>query len=233
MHAVTFGNTPQYGVRRLGSLNPAEAGSNHGGKTDGGEEIAPALPAHGLSFFSRLTLGQAVLGIICLGFGSTLCYGWYRERCIDAALEEAFPDSDSDDGKFIKRPDAEKLFDGFVQPPITLYNVIVGSHGTGKSTLARKVACKTLGMIYVNIPPTVKTVAGESSVEKNIDSAFREALRLSWTIPKWLPELLSRPSKRVLIIVFIVPRTDQFLPRRPPRGVEVFRAGCRPLQSQA
>ena len=43
MHAVTFDNTTintlQYGVRRLSSLRPAETGSNHGGKTDGGEKM--------------------------------------------------------------------------------------------------------------------------------------------------------------------------------------------------
>jgi len=39
VHAVTFGNTPQYGVRRLSSLSPAETGSNHGGKTNGGEKM--------------------------------------------------------------------------------------------------------------------------------------------------------------------------------------------------
>ena len=44
LYAVTPGNfplkTPQYGVRYLSSLRPAESGSNHGGKTDGGENFA-------------------------------------------------------------------------------------------------------------------------------------------------------------------------------------------------
>jgi len=43
VYAVTPGNiltnTSQSGVRYLSSLRPAESGSNHGGKTDGGEKM--------------------------------------------------------------------------------------------------------------------------------------------------------------------------------------------------
>jgi len=96
-------------------------------------------------------IAYGTLGLICLDSGYSLCYAWYRERCIDAALEEAFPDSDSDDEKFIKRPNAEKLFEDVVKSS-SKYSVIIGSHGTGKSALARKVARKTQGVIYVNVP---------------------------------------------------------------------------------
>jgi len=158
-------------------------------------------------------------------------------------LEDAYPDSASDDEEFVKRPDAEKLFDGVFKSSPSEYSVIVGAHGTGKSTLAWNAASKTPGVIYVDVPPYL----GGQSVKESLDSALREALGL--TVPTWLPMLLSRISnmatvllksgKRVLIMVFIVPRTDQFLPRRlgekriNSQDIEGFRAGCCPLLCQA
>ena len=134
------------------------------------KKIAPALPAaHRLTLLSRSTLARVaygVLGVICLDSGLALCYACYREGCIDAALEEAYPDSDSDDEKFIKCPDAEKRFESVVKSSPGAYSTVVGSHGTSKSTLARNVARKTQGAIYVNVPPTVKTDDSEYPVKE-------------------------------------------------------------------
>ena len=183
-----------------------------------------------------------VLGVIVLDSFFALCYDWYRERCLDAALEEAYPDSDSDDEEFIKRPEAEERFEKIIKSSPSRYSVVLGSHGTGKSTLAKNVARKTRGAIYVDVPPTVKN-------EEKLDSALRDALGWRKPILRWLPVLLSKISsmatiflqtgRRVLIFVFIMPLTDQFLPRRlaakrrNTQYIEGFRAGCRPLQSQA
>ena len=142
---------------------------------------------------------------------------------MDAALEKAYPDSDLDDEKFIKRPDAERLFEDVIKSPRSTYSVIVGSHGTGKSTLARKVARKTQGMIYVNVPAD-QISDSVLEVVDSLDSALQKVLDWHKPLTARFPVLLSKfshkaeillqSSKRVLIIVFIVPRTDQFLPRR-------------------
>jgi len=206
------------------------------------------VPQHTTSNF-LFALWSLITAAICLHTGFALCYDWYRERCVDAALEEAYPGSDSDDEKFIKRPNAEKHFEVVVESSPSTYSVVVGSHGTGKSTLAWNLARKTQGVIYVNVPPTVKTDDKEYPVKETLDSALREALGLRIHIPTWFPVVLSKlfhmagkllqPGKQVLIIVFIVPRTEQFLPRRlaakqrNSKDVEGFRAGCRPLSNQA
>ena len=162
-------------------------------------------------------------------------------------MEDAYPDLDSDDEEFIKRPEAEELFEGVVGSSPSEYSVITGSHGTGKSTLARKVARKTQGVIYVNVPSSVKP-GDKCPVEDGLDTALREALNWHKPIPPWffvlfsklfpIAETLLQPGKRVLIIVFIVPRTDRFLPRRVTGkqwnlpDIGGFRASCRPLQGQ-
>jgi len=150
---------------------------------------------------------------------------------MDAALEKAYPDSDLDDEKFIKRPDAERLFEDVIKSPRSTYSVIVGSHGTGKSTLARKVARKTQGMIYVNVPAD-QISDSVLEVVDSLDSALQKVLNWHKPIHEWFPVLLSKfhiaepllqPSKRVLIIVFIVPRTDKFCPDVSPESNGILR----------
>ena len=59
---------------------------------------------------------------------------------MDASLEEAHSGSDSDDENFVNRPGADALFERVFKSSPKRYSVIVGSRGTGKSTLAEKVA---------------------------------------------------------------------------------------------
>ena len=148
---------------------------------------------------------------------------------MDAALEEAYCGSDV--GSFVHRPDAERLFERVVSS-LSNYSVIVGSHGTGKSTLAKEVARKKAGVIYVTVPPGTSS----TEVEDRLTSALREALNWRERVAPW--RMMLQPGKRVLIFVFIVPRTNQLLPsrltgERISQDNERFRAGCRPLRGQA
>ena len=49
------------------------------------------------------------------------------------------------------------------------YEVIVGNHGTGKSTIVQKIACETSGALYALIGPGL---AVESAVAKAIVEAL-------------------------------------------------------------
>ena len=180
-------------------------------------------------------------GLFCLDSGYAWYHNWKRERCIDAVLEASYGDSDSGDKKknFVDRPDAERLFGRIIVSDPGTYSVIVGSCGTGKSALAKEVARKTPGVIYVDVPPE----KGDSKeVEGGLDSTLSVALNWREPVTPWRTVLLSKivnvPRKRVLIFVFIVPRTDQFLPSRLTENRisqenERFPTGCRPLQGQA
>ena len=107
--------------------------------------------------------------------------------------------------------------------PSALLFVIIGSHGTGKPTLAKEVARKKAGVIYVTVPPEKPS---STEVEDRLTSALREALNWRERVAPWRMMLLStilnepnkwlQPGKRVLIFVFIVPRTKAISSRLPP-----------------
>jgi len=99
---------------------------------------------------------------------------------MDAALEEAHPDAG--DEKFINRPDAVALFERVFKSSPTEYGVIVGRPGTGKSTLAEKVARKMHGVIYVAAADSSKDV----TLEDDLDSALRAALNWRESVTPWV-----------------------------------------------
>ena len=55
-----------------------------------------------------------------------------------------------DDSNFIDRPDAERMVE---KVPPTNYDIIVGNHVTGKSTLVYHLARRLPGVVYDSIPP--------------------------------------------------------------------------------
>ena len=140
---------------------------------------------------------------------------------MDARLEEFYPDSD--DENFVSRPDTEKLVESFIKSPPTKYGVMVGGHGTGKSTLAKRVARKLPGVIYVIIPEETRLI-DSTVVSRALDAALRDALNGREPMPEWFPLLLSKfintatkllgPGKRAPFCVLIIPRTDQLLSRQ-------------------
>jgi len=164
-------------------------------------------------------------GLVCLDSG----YAWYhnrkRGRCIDAVLERSYRDSDSSNERFIDRPDAERLFERVVRSS-SAYSVIVGSYGTGKSTLAREAARKSPGVIYVTIPSRM-WISGSDGC---LDSALRVAINWRESVTPWrtillskfvdMPDELLQLGKRVLIVVFIAPRTGSISAKTAHRKVD-------------
>jgi len=73
-------------------------------------------------------------------------------------------------------PTLEGCLDKFVRSPPSVYSVIFGAEGTGKSALAEEVARKTPGAIYVIVPPET---GSSNEVESGLDSALRVALNWS------------------------------------------------------
>ena len=132
---------------------------------------------------------------------------------MDAALEEAHPDAD--DERFINRPDAVALFERVFKSSPTEYNVIVGSRGTGKSALAKKVARKMPGVIYIAVADRKKV-----KLEDNLDSALLAALNWRESVTPWayvflnkfitVPAILLQPGKRAPLCVLTIPLTNFF-----------------------
>ena len=73
------------------------------------------------------------------------------------------------DPMFVERP----LVDEMVKKVITRggygYGLIVGNHGTGKSTIVKRIACETDGVLYVSIN-------SDPNTEKELSRAIITAL---------------------------------------------------------
>jgi hypothetical protein len=120
-----------------------------------------------------------------------------------AALEASY--ADSDDDTFVNRPDVEKLFQSVINCGYSKYHVIVGGHGTGKSTLAMKAARRTPGAIYINI-----TAHDKAKVTDQLEAALDAALGRITPANHWFLVLMGKcitiptewlqPGKRALVI---------------------------------
>jgi ABC-type proline/glycine betaine transport system ATPase subunit len=53
--------------------------------------------------------------------------------------------------EFFPRPDIQQRIDALLKRHNAQYDVIVGLHGTGKTTVIRKMAAETAGVVYVYI----------------------------------------------------------------------------------
>jgi len=139
---------------------------------------------------------------------------------MDAALEGPHPDSGSGDDRIIDRPDAEKLFEDLLRSCPSEYSVLVGNRGTGKSTLATKVARKTQGVLYVTAPAAwACRDSKESPVVDVLDSALRAALGWRGPATLWFfADLLQPNSKRILILCSLCHILINFCPDRFPKN---------------
>ena len=52
---------------------------------------------------------------------------------------------------FVERPDVMEMVRKTVTSGTGQYDVIVGNHGTGKSTIVMKIAAETAGVVYVGV----------------------------------------------------------------------------------
>ena len=98
--------------------------------------------------------------------------GKWQQHKMYAALNKRTPAPDPPD--FVERPAVSEALGRILTSDSGQYEVIVGNHGTGKSTLVERVANKTPGVIYV-------FVGGDGDVTFNVTSALIEALH--WEEP--------------------------------------------------
>ena len=102
------------------------------------------------------------------------------------------------DPNIIDRPDAERMVENVCKSPPTKYDVIVGNHGTGKSALMCRLACRLPGIVYVDIPPCNSVDHVQVGFERALEAA------LDWKVPgySWSHVLLGK------VIKTIQPRKD-------------------------
>jgi len=103
---------------------------------------------------------------------------WVREKGLRSALATgAVPDVERKE-KLVERQHDTQAIESILKPQSDYahYNMIVGKHGTGKTTLVRHVGHRLDGILYVNISPnsvTDKTFAEEFAKAFNWTPATR------------------------------------------------------------
>ena len=171
----------------------------------------PVIRSHGLTLSSRYTLGKIALAGFGLLSADVVYAYWYekdRDKRIDAVLEKTGRDrcnpwedlySYTLEQSMIDRPDVEKMVESVIKSPPTKYDVIVGNHGTGKSTLVYRLACRLPGIVYVTIPPALSPAMSDTTPEHNARLVFARALKaaLDWKVPghSWSRVLLGKVVK--------------------------------------
>ena len=95
---------------------------------------------------------------------------------------------------FVERKDAKEGVLSVMMSPTSSYEVIVGNHGTGKTTLVREVTRENTGIIYMPIQKFMNTDFHASLVKSIAAAVGWEEPRLPWSLV--LPgKLISVPSK--------------------------------------
>jgi len=176
----------------------------------------PVIRSHGLTLSSWYSLAKVALGGLSLLSADVVCAYWYerdRGRRIDAVLETMGRDRrrinadleeirPAADRNIIDRPDAENMVESVIKSPPTKYDVIVGNHGTGKSTLVYRLACRLPGIVYVTVPPAMSPASSGITPENSVLFAFLEDLEaaLDWKAPRhsWSYEPLSKVVKSLV-----------------------------------
>jgi hypothetical protein len=107
-------------------------------------------------------------------------YNWNRSRKIYSSLKKGNVAFTVEEDEFVDRPDVVDVLRGLLRPPAVYkcYDLVIGNHGTGKTTLIRKVAHDLDGVVYVEIPAK----KNEVEFEKSFGLALEKAL--NWTPPK-------------------------------------------------
>ena len=107
---------------------------------------------------------------IILALLSQAIYDSRSDRQWEGRLRAAFDPSPAPAiPDFVERPAVEEKVRRAIAETSTQYDVIVGNHGTGKSTIVQKIACETSGALYVLIRP-------ETDVVSAVTMAIVEAL---------------------------------------------------------
>ena len=130
---------------------------------------------------SWATFGSA--SALCLIIGDIGYAHWsgkQRERKIQAAFQ---PVAVPDPPNFVERPAVAKMVRSTILSGTENYDVIVGNHGTGKSTIVEKIAKEAPGAIYVFIKSFGNTYEA-------VTRAFIEALNWEEPCTTWREVIL-------------------------------------------
>lgn len=106
---------------------------------------------------TNLELGLATLFIGSVGnVGYTLYSNWDRERKLRSALSAGAVPEIKTKVSLVERVGPTEAIKSILKPKTDYaqYNMIVGNHATGKTTLVRLVGHQLDGILYVNINPT-------------------------------------------------------------------------------
>ncbi|PWW77223.1 hypothetical protein C7212DRAFT_362855 [Tuber magnatum] len=127
------------------------------------------------------------LATIFVGSAGNVVYAQYsnlvREKRLHSALAMgAVPDVKSTE-ELVERPDVTRAIEYILKPKRNYgsYDMIVGNHGTGKTTMVRHVAHQLEGVLYVDISPN-------SVSDKTFAEAFAKAF--NWTPATSLVDML-------------------------------------------
>ena len=113
-------------------------------------------------------------------------YAYYANRIREKNIRSAFDKGavpTVEESTFVERKKVSQDIESIIQPRkgYSNYDLIVGNHGTGKTTLVRKVGHEHHGIIYVDVPENL-----------SFDMAFKKALRWSPPITSWSDVLLKK-----------------------------------------
>ena len=128
--------------------------------------------------------GTTLLGVTDVGY--TYYSHRRRERLLVSALDQgAVADVNLD--CFVERPGISRTISSVPQPVVgyNWYNLIIGYHRTGKTTLVRHVSHELGGIIYVDILPRAIS-------EERFADGFAPALK--WPTPRnhWVVVMLGK-----------------------------------------
>ena len=134
-------------------------------------------------------MGRCLVTIFAGSVGN-IVYAQYSDSVREGRLRGALaigavPDVESK-GTLVERQGVTRAIEYILKPgnDYAYYNMIVGRHGTGKTTLVRHVGHQLDGVLYVNITPN-------SVSDKAFSQEFAKAFRWTPTTRFWLDMLLS------------------------------------------
>lgn len=87
-----------------------------------------------------------------LGLAGDAAYKAWLDSQREKKMVTAFDKSPAPvDPKFVERPLVYQVVKEVITRNDYNYGLIVGNHGTGKSTIVKKIACETNGALYISI----------------------------------------------------------------------------------
>jgi hypothetical protein len=126
-------------------------------------------------------------GSAAVFFAADVGYAYWREKQRQKNIYSAFlPTAVPSPADFVARPAVMEMIQKCLTAG-TKYEVIVGNHGAGKSTMVRQVAGAIPGVIYVY-------VAGGNNIATTLTTAFQDALNWEERQPSWLDVFLQKTA---------------------------------------